>query len=88
MRISRKELEQDNIITNKALRCQLVERFNILETVKKLILLPETEMICVKHIMSHRQICFSKQHLKSISNQSHPRCICVEPVLYFSGQKK
>lgn len=68
MRISRKELEQDNIITNKALRCQLVERFNILETVKKLILLPETEMISLGQIAEYYEV--SEQRIKDVYTQN------------------
>ena len=56
MRLSKKELAQDNIITDRSLRDQLVKQYSVLDKVKTLLLLPGTEMMSIEQVASYYEV--------------------------------
>lgn len=63
-----KEVSNDNIISERSVRDKCVERFEVLEKVKKLLLIPETEWATTKMIADYYDV--SSQRVKDLYSQN------------------
>lgn len=64
MRSSKKQLEDEKIISDRNMRDKCVERFEILEKVKKLLLLPGTDLMSTEQIAQYYEV--SLQRIKDL----------------------
>lgn len=59
-----KEKQNDNIITDRNIRDKYVGHYEVLERVKKLLLLPGTELISIERVADYYEV--SIDHIKSL----------------------
>ncbi len=64
MRSSKKQLEDEKIISDRNMRDKCVKRFDILEKVKKLLLLPGTDLMSTEQIAQYYEV--SVQRIKDL----------------------
>lgn len=68
MRLTKKQKELENIISDRAMRDKCVERYEILEKVKQLFILPGTELISTDQVANYYEV--SLQRIKDVYVQN------------------
>ncbi len=56
MRLTKEQSEQENIISDRSMRDKCVGHYEVLERVKKLLLLPGTEMMSIKQVADYYEV--------------------------------
>lgn len=64
-----KEKQNDNIITDRSIRDKCVGHYEVLERVKRLLLLPGTELMSINHVADYYEV--SPQRIKDLYTQNH-----------------
>ena len=68
MRLTKKEKEHENIISDRSMRDKCVERYEVLEDVKKLLLLPRTDLMSIDQVADFYEV--SSQGIKNLYSQN------------------
>lgn len=68
MRLTKKEKEHENIISDRSMRDKCVERYEVLENVKKLLLLPGTDLMSIDQVADFYEV--SSQGVKNLYSQN------------------
>lgn len=68
MRLTKKQKEQENIISDRSMRDKCVERYEILERVKELLLLPDTDLMSINSVADYYEV--SPQRIKDLYTQN------------------
>lgn len=68
MRLTKKEMEQENIISDRSMRDKCVGRYEVLEKVKKLLLLPGTDLMSIEQVADFYEV--SSQGIKNLYSQN------------------
>ena len=64
MRLTKEQKEQENIISDREMRDKCVGRYEVLEKVKKLLLLPGTDLMSIEQVADYYEV--SMDHVKSL----------------------
>lgn len=64
MRLTKEQKEQENIISDREMRDRCVGRYEVLEKVKKLLLLPGTDLMSIEQVADYYEV--SMDHVKSL----------------------
>ena len=65
MRLTKEQKEQENIISDRDMRDKCVERYEVLEKVKNLLLLPGTDLMSIDQVADYYEV--SSQGIKKES---------------------
>lgn len=68
MRLTKKKMEQENIISDRSIRDKCVGRYEVLEKVKKLLLLPGTDLMSIDQVADFYEV--SSQGIKNLYSQN------------------
>ena len=68
MRLTKEQKEQENIISDRSMRDKCVGRYDVLERVKKLLLLPGTELMSINSVADYYEV--SSQRIKDLYTQN------------------
>ena len=68
MRLTKKGKEHENIISDRSMRDKCVERYEVLENVKKLLLLPGTDLMSLDQVADFYEV--SSQGIKNLYSQN------------------
>ena len=68
MRLTKKKMEQENIISDRSMRDKCVGRYEVLEKVKKLLLLPGTDLMSIEQVADFYEV--SSQGIKNLYSQN------------------
>ena len=68
MRLTKEQKEQENIISDRSMRDKCVGRYDVLERVKKLLLLPGTELMSINGVADYYEV--SSQRIKDLYTQN------------------
>ena len=68
MRITKEQKEQENIISDRNMRDKCVGRYDVLEKVKKLLLLPGTDLMSIDQVADYYEV--SSQGIKNLYSQN------------------
>ena len=68
MRLTKEQKEQENIISDRSMRDKCVGRYDVLEKVKKLLLLPGTELMSIDQVADYYEV--SSQGIKNLYSQN------------------
>lgn len=68
MRLTKKEMEQENIISDRSMRDKCVGRYEVLEKVKKLLLLLGTDLMSIEQVADFYEV--SSQGIKNLYSQN------------------
>lgn len=68
MRLTKEQKEQENIISDRSMRDKCVGRFDVLEKVKKLLLLPGTDLMSIDQVADYYEV--SSQGIKNLYSQN------------------
>lgn len=74
MRLTKKEKEHENIISDRSMRDKCVERYEVLENVKKLLLLPGTDLMSIDQVADFYEV--SSQGVKNLYSQNREEIDC------------
>lgn len=68
MRLTKEQKEQENIISDRDMRDKCVERYEVLEKVKNLLLLPGTDLMSIDQVADYYEV--SSQGIKNLYSQN------------------
>lgn len=68
MRLTKEQKEQENIISDRSIRDKCVGRYDVLEKVKKLLLLPGTDLMSIDQVADYYEV--SSQSIKNLYSQN------------------
>lgn len=68
MRLTKKKMEQENIISDRSIRDKCIGRYEVLEKVKKLLLLPGTDLMSIDQVADFYEV--SSQGIKNLYSQN------------------
>lgn len=68
MRLTKEQKEQENIISDRSMRDKCVGRYDVLEKVKKLLLLPGTDLMSIDQVADYYEV--SSQGIKNLYSQN------------------
>ena len=68
MRLTKEQKEQENIISDRNMRDKCVGRYDVLEKVKKLLLLPGTDLMSIDQVADYYEV--SSQGIKNLYSQN------------------
>ena len=68
MRLTKEQKEQENIIADRDMRDKCVERYEVLEKVKNLLLLPGTDLMSIDQVADYYEV--SSQGIKNLYSQN------------------
>lgn len=68
MRLTKEQKEQENIISNRSMRDKCIGRYDVLEKVKKLLLLPGTDLMSIDQVADYYEV--SSQGIKNLYSQN------------------
>lgn len=68
MRLTNEQKEQENIISDRSMRDKCVGRYDVLEKVKKLLLLPGTDLMSIDQVADYYEV--SSQGIKNLYSQN------------------
>ena len=68
MRLTKEQKEQENIISDREMRDKCVGRYEVLEKVKKLLLLPGTDLVSIDQVADYYEV--SSQGIKNLYSQN------------------
>lgn len=68
MRLTKEQKEQENIISDREMRDKCVGRYEVLEKVKKLLLLPGTDLMSIDQVADYYEV--SSQGIKNLYSQN------------------
>lgn len=64
MRLKKEQKEKENIISDREMRDKCAGRYEVLEKVKKLLLLPGTDLMSIEQVADYYEV--SMDHVKSL----------------------
>ena len=68
MRLTKEQKEQENVISDRNMRDKCVGRYDVLEKVKKLLLLPGTDLMSIDQVADYYEV--SSQGIKNLYSQN------------------
>lgn len=68
MRLTKEQKEQENIISDRSMRDKCVGRYDVLEKVKTLLLLPDTDLMSINGVADYYEV--SPQRIKDLYTQN------------------